>query len=389
MPLAGVTVVDLTRLLPGNYATLLLAGLGADVIKVEDVVGGDGIRQMMTFPGQSQSAGHVVLNRGKRSVSVDLKDPAGQRVIQQLVRSADVLMDSFRPGVLSRLGLGPTELEQANPALVHVSITAFGQTGPYAARPAHDLNVAGYAGLLDLVHDANGPVLPGLQNADLASGLHAALATLAGLRVAESTGKGYRADVAMSDSAAGLLPLQVATVSGTGQAPPVPDYLTGQLACYDIYKCADGRSVTVAGLEPKFFTRMVELMGAPQLAALQFDSAEQANLRRALMDLFASRDRVEWLGILGGEDTCVGPVLNVAEALVDEQFLERGIVTRGVFSDGEPAAAFRAIPWDSRGDDGLRAPDLGEDTVSVLKSIGVSQAQLAALVESGVVRPAG
>lgn len=386
-PLAGVTVLDLTRLLPGNYATLLLAGLGADVIKVEDVHGGDGIRAMMVFPGQPQSAGHVVLNRGKRSVSVDLKDPAGQQVIQELVSSADVLIDSFRPGVMSRLGLGPDELARANPALVHVSITAFGQTGPYASRPAHDLNTAGYAGLLGLVRDESGAVMPGLQNADLASGLHAALATLAGLRIAEHTGTGYRADVAMSDSAAGLLPLQVATVAGTSQPPPVPDYLTGQLACYEIYECRDGKSMTVAGLEPKFFGRMVELIGRPELASQQFDPAAQPELRQSLAEVFASRDRAEWMTILADQDTCAGPVLTVAEALTDEHFVDRGSVTNASFSDGSSAAVFRSVPWDGRGDDGLRAPALGQDTVDVLTSIGITAAQLDLLIKSGVVRP--
>jgi len=387
-PLAGVTVLDLTRLLPGNYATLLLVGLGANVIKVEDVHGGDGIRQMMVFPGQSESAGHVVLNRGKRSISVNLKDPAGQRIVQELVGTADVLIDSFRPGVMSRLGLGPADLARANPTLVHVSITAFGQTGPYAAKPAHDLNTAGYAGLLGLVCDDSGPVMPGLQNADLASGLHAALATLAGLRVVEQSGVGYRADVAMSDSAAGLLPLQVATVAGTGQAPPVPDYLTGQLACYDVYECADGKSITVAGLEPKFFGRMAELIERPDLTAQQFDPAMQPQLRQALAEVFASRDRADWMAVLADEDTCVGPVLSVAEALTDEHFADRGAVTSATFSDSKSAAVFRAVPWDGRGDSGLTAPSLGQDTADVLASIGMTADQLALLIESGVVGPA-
>ena len=403
-PLAGVTVLDLTRLLPGNYATLLLAGLGADVIKVEDVDGGDGIRQMMVFPGQSESAGHVVLNRGKRSISVDLKDPAGQRIVQQLVGTADVLIDSFRPGVMSRLGLGPDELAKANQALVHISISAFGQTGPNTSRPAHDLNTAGYAGLLGLVRDEVGEVLPGVQNADLASGLHAALAALTGLRVAEGTGESYRADVAMVDAAAGLLPLQVATVAGTGQPPPVPDYLTGQLACYDIYVCADGRSITVAGLEPKFFGRMTELLGHPELSAQQFDLAAQPQLRRTLADIFASRDSVAWMELLADEDTCVGPVLTVAESLVDANFVDRGTVTTAEFSDGTSVGVFRAVPWASHSacgcgpdsgcdgdcdfDRGLGAPALGQDTIDVLASVGVSSEQLASLIAAGIVRPA-
>ena len=387
-PLAGVTVLDLTRLLPGNYATLLLVGLGADVIKIEDTAGGDGIRHMMTFPGQSQSAGHVVLNRGKRSVSIDLKDPAGQELMLTMVATADVLVDSFRPGVLERLGLGAQALAKVNPRLVHVSITAFGQDGPYAALPAHDLNTAGYAGLLGLVADADGtPPMPGLQNADLASGLHAALATVAGLRVAERTGRGYRADVSMAESAAGLLPLQTATLAGTNAAPPIPDYLTGALACYALYECADGKWITVAGLEPKFFSRMVDLLGHPELASDQFDPAGQEVLRNRLKEIFAASPRQHWLDLLAHEDTCVGPVLSVPEALADQQFTTRGSVTTARFSDGADATVFSCVPWDSHADEALSAPELGQDTAAVLAQVGVTAEQLNRLVEAGVVRP--
>ncbi|MFA7266832.1 MAG: CaiB/BaiF CoA-transferase family protein [Candidatus Nanopelagicales bacterium] len=388
LPLSGVTVIDLSRLFPGSYGTLLLSVLGATVIKVEDTGAGDGIREMLKFEGNPESAGHLMLNRGKQSISVNLKDPRGQRLLLQLISDADVLVDSFRPGVLDRLGLGQAALLEVNPSLVHVSITAFGQTGEYRDRPAHDLNSVGYAGLLGLARDRDGgATMPRLQNADLSAGLHAALAVFAGLRVAGRDGLPFRADVAMNETAASLLALQNATVAGTGQSPPVPDYLTGAIACYSIYEAADGECLTVAGLEPKFFTRMCELMGRADLAIRQYDVAGQDELRDELAAIFKSQPRRHWLDLLAGEDTCVGPALSLTDALAEPQPRQRGSVTDAEFSDGQRVPAFRVIPWEKRTDNGERAPQLGEHTSSVLAEIGVTPEQFEQLIASGVVRP--
>ncbi len=388
LPLAGVTIVDLSRLFPGNFGTLLLAGLGAEVIKVEDTDRGDGIRDMLTFPDRSESVGHLMLNRGKKSISVDLKSVEGQQVVLQLIAHADVLVDSFRPGVLDRLGLGPQALAKANPTLVHVSITAFGATGEYRMRPAHDLNSVGYAGYLTLVRGKDGAALmPSLQNADLSAGLHAALAVLAGLRVAQRDGVSFQADVAMNESAASLLALQAATVAGTGESPPVPDFLTGRLACYDLYEASDGQWITVAGLEPKFFGRMCDLIGHPDWAQLQFDPERQEELREALRGVFATEPRSHWMDLLAAEDTCVGPALTLTDALAEPQAVERGAVTVASFRDGEEASVFRAIPWEHRTDNSERAPLLGEHTSGVLADIGVTPDQVKKLIESGIVRP--
>ncbi len=388
LPLAGVKVVDLSRLFPGSFGTLLLAGLGADVIKVEDTDRGDGIRDMLTFPGKSESVGHVMLNRGKKSISVDLKSVAGQQVVLQLIKHSDVLVDSFRPGVLERLGLGPKALAEANPTLVHVSVTAFGATGEFRMRPAHDLNSVGYAGYLKLVEGKGGEALmPRLQNADLSAGMHAALAVLAGLRVAQRDGVSFCADVAMNESAASLLPLQTATVAGIGDSPPFPDFLTGRLACYDLYESRDGQWITVAGLEPKFFDRMCALVGRPELAALQYDLDRQQELRDELRAVFAAEPRSHWMELLAAEDTCVGPALTLPEALVEPQAVARGAVTVASFTDGQEAPTFRAIPWERRTDNGERAPLLGEHTDAVLAEIGVTPEQVQELIESGIVRP--
>ena len=389
LPLAGVTVIDFSRLFPGNFGTLLLSALGADVIKVEDSTRGGGIRGVVVFEGQSESAGHVVLNRGERSVSVDLKSTDGQAVVLRLISQADVLVDSFRPGVLDRLGLGAQALAEVNPTLVHVSITAFGSTGDYQRIPAHDLNSVGYAGLLTLVRDSDGnATMPRLQNADLSSGTHTALAVMAGLRVAERDNVGFRADISMAETAASMLPMQVATVVGTGEAPPTPDFLTGRLACYSLYEASDGGIITVAGLEAKFFVRMCDLLGRPELAALQYDPARQDELRAELATTFGSAPRAHWLELLAGEDTCVGPALSLTEALAQPQLVNRGAVTQAEFHDGTVVDVFRVIPWEQRSDQGDRAPKLGEHSVEVLEQIGVTAEQVADLIANGIVRPA-
>ncbi len=385
-PLAGVRILDLTRLLPGNFATLLLAGLGADVVKVEQIEGGDGIRHLLGSGHGGEAAAHMVLNRGKRSLSLDLKADQGRDLLLALVADAQVLIDSFRPGVLDRLGLSTTALLAANPKLVHVSINAFGSTGPYTTRPAHDLNSSGYAGALGLVVDSNGaPTLPSLQSADLGAGLHAALAVLSGLRVAEKQGRDFRADVAMTDSVASMLPLAVATLAGTGQPPAVPDLLTGSLACYGVYECADRKWLTVGGLEAKFFARMVDLMGKPELADQQYDIANQEQLRQELAAAFKSRSRAEWMDLLAGEDTCVGPVLTVEEALAEPHFLDRATVTSAAFRDGTRVPVIRSVPWAAEGDKGLTAPKLGEHNVQVLAEAGLDPQRVADLIADGIV----
>ena len=259
-PLDGIRVVDLTRLLPGAYATSLLVGMGADVVKVEDPRGGDGLRLSPPFSASGESGLFLALCRGKRSVALDLKTDVARDALLRLVSVSHVLVDSFRPGVLDRLGLGPAELAAANPALVHVSMTAYGD-GERAALPGHDLNVEGYAGILGLSRGVDGgAAMPPFPIADMASGLQAALAVVAGLRVAEAHGApssaapAFRADVTMLDSAMSLTAIGQGTVMSTGEAPPVPDVLTGALACYGVYRCGDGAEIAVGALEPKFFS---------------------------------------------------------------------------------------------------------------------------------------
>lgn len=380
-PLDGVRVVDLTRLLPGGYATSLLAGLGADVVKVEDPRGGDGLRVSPPYTASGESGLFLALCRGKRSITLDLKNPAGRDALLALVGSSHVLVDSFRPGVLDRLGLGPAELAAANPALVHVSMTAYGE-GVRAALPGHDLNVEGYAGLVGLVRGADGQAaLPAFPVADMATGLQTALAVVAGLRAAEagaagSDGPAFRADVTMLDSALSLNVVGQGTVIAAGTAPPVPDVLTGALACYGVYRCADGLEIVLAALEPKFFDRVAELVGDPSLAQVQYDIVGQDALRGRLTTLFASRPRQDWLDLLEADDTCVSPVRGTDAALADDDLRDRGVLETVALADGSTATAARPVAWLPGTGDPVAAPALGADTDAVLAALGLDPAAL-------------
>jgi crotonobetainyl-CoA:carnitine CoA-transferase CaiB-like acyl-CoA transferase len=381
-PLEGVRVVDLTRLLPGGYATSLLLGMGADVVKIEDPRGGDGLRISPPYTTAGESGLFLALCRGKRSVALDLKKPAARDALLRLLSESQVLIDSFRPGVLDRLGLGPVQLAAANPSLVHVSMTAYGE-GERAALPGHDLNVEGYAGLLGLSRGVDGAAaMPPFPIADMASGLQAALAVVAGLRVAETpqpatTGApAFRADVTMLDSAMSLTAIGQGTVMATGEPPPVPDILTGALACYGIYRCADGSELALGALEPKFFARVAELVGEPDLADVQYEIAGQDSLRGRLALLFATRPRAEWLELLENDQTCVTPVRTSAEALTDADLERRGVLESVALADGTTATAARPVAWLPSDGSVLAVPGLGEHTDAVLRALGLDPAEV-------------
>lgn len=384
--LVGVRVLDLTRLLPGNYATLLLMGLGAEVVKVEEL-GGDGTRAAPPYAATGESGPNIVLNRGKSSVALDLKQADAQQLLLRLVAASDVLLDSFRPGVLERLGLSADALAAANPRLVHVSLTAFGAGGPYAAVPAHDLNTEALAGIVGMsVDDAGRPALPAVPIADMATGMQAALAVVAGLRAVAADGSGYRAEVSMLESAVSLTALAAGHIAaGQGTVPAPRDMLTGALACYGYYRCADGGWQAVGALEPKFFRRVCELLGAPELAEIQYDLGRQEELRRRLAAIFATRTRDEWTDLLLLEDTCVTPVNDLAEAFTDPNLEARSAVVDAVRSDGAPARVVRAVPWLSEaGGHGPAA--LGGDAERVLAAwLGTPAEEVAELRARGCV----
>jgi alpha-methylacyl-CoA racemase len=293
-PLEGVLVVDLTRYLPGPFASRELLELGARVVRLEPP-GGDPMRDLAP-------AWHEALNAGKESVTCDLKiEPERGR---SLCAEADVVIESFRPGVVERLGVGPADLPDT---VVYCSITGFGLGGRHERRAGHDLNYQGWAGLLaDTV-----PAIPAAQLADLAAGsLVAVTKILAALLEREKTSRGTHLVVSMTHGSHRFAAHRLG-------GEPIPKLLTGGLACYAIYETADGRHITVGALESKFFTRLCELLGLPELAARQFDQSGQAEIADALAERFAERRLADWLELFDAEDVSVGPVSTLSEAAAE------------------------------------------------------------------------
>jgi alpha-methylacyl-CoA racemase len=386
-PLQGVRVLDLSRLLPGPFATLVLADLGADVVKLEEPQGGDYLRWMPPLAGEQSGYFHAI-NRNKRSVALDLRRPEGAAAFLRLARGADVVLESFRPGVLERLGLGWDALHAANPRLVLCSISGYGQDGPYRERAGHDLDYAAIAGVVALNGPAERPLPLGVQVADLAGGSWPAVAgILAALVRRGVTGEGAHVDVSMTEGALALLAMAHGAASARG-APlaRAGEILNGGAACYDVYRTKDGRFVALAALEPKFFEAFCAAVGRPELAERHLDDGGRGP-RAELEAIFASRTREEWTGFAGEHDVCVAPVLEGDEPRGDPQ-----LRARGAFVEVE-------TPWEGRSLPGVAtpvrirgvqaplraAPQLGEHTAMVLREAGFSEDELAALRASGVV----
>jgi crotonobetainyl-CoA:carnitine CoA-transferase CaiB-like acyl-CoA transferase len=381
-PLAGVTVLDLTRLLPGGFCTLILADLGAEVLKVEEPGRGDYLR---AFPplGKTQSVLFTALNRGKRSITINLKHDAGRALLLDLARDADVLVEGFRPGVLARLGLDYQALKAANPRLIVCAISGYGQHGPLRGRVGHDLNYLGYAGALPLFAPRGGgtPIVPGMQIADLGGGATtAALGILAALIERQRTGEGQYLDIAMTDGVLHWLAAYAAEQWASGTTPSGGrGPLSGGYACYSVYATADGRALTVAAVEPHFWANLCRMLGRPHYVPLQYAPwPEQQRIFADLDGLFASRTMDQWLAYFGEAEVCVGPVLSLPEAL--DLHADR------VFSLDQPGegrlrqlgSLFGATP-------ARPAPSLGEHTAEALLALGRGAEEIAALKQAGVI----
>lgn len=390
-PLAGVRVLDLTRLLPGGYATLLMADLGADVVKVEEPGKGDYIRWTPPMVGEV-SSGHIALNRNKRSMTLNLKSADGRALLRRLVPHFDVVIESFRPGVMDRLGVGWSVLREDNPGLIYCAITGYGQDGPRAGAAGHDVNYTGYAGALSVIGaEEQGPVIPGLQIGDLGGGgMAAVIATLAALHQRSSTGKGDFCDIAMTDGVVSWLSIHASEFFATGDVPRVERmHLSGAYPCYRLYPAADGW-MTVGALEPQFWLRLCELIERPDLAGDAFAMGERRDeVIDDLSKLFAERTRREWMDVFAGEDVCVGPVNDFEEAFDDEQIVHRDMVVEGDLPSGE---SVRGVGNPIKLEDGRDAPvwrrpppGMGEHTNEVLAEAAVSSSEIEALRSSGAI----
>jgi alpha-methylacyl-CoA racemase len=382
MPLTGTRVLDLTRLLPGAFCTMLLADMGADVLKIEEPREGDYMRWTPPLVN-GQSALFNALNRNKRSVTLNLKSEVGRDLLLRLVEGADVLVEGNRPGVMKRLGLGWEVLHERNPKLVMCSITGYGQDGPFAARAGHDLNYMATAGALGLNGERGGPPLPlSVQVADIGGGgLQPAVAILGALVGVLSGGEGRWLDVSMMDGAVSWLALAFAARGGGEEVRRGDQRLAGRYACYRVYRCGDGRFYSVAALEPKFWTTLCHAVGRRDLVDQQFvEGAEGDRVHRVMEELFASRTRDEWEEELAGLDACCEPVLELDEVASHPQVVARRLIaTRGGVTEVRPAVELRDV-WRGRA-----APGLGEHTAEVLAELGLDAARCKELMGQGVI----
>ncbi len=395
LPLEGVRVLDLSRLLPGGFCSLLMADFGAEVLKVEDTGMGDYVRWSPPhYEGAEQSASSALflsLNRNKRSLRLNLKSDEGREVFLRLVREYDVVLESFRPGVMDRLGVGYERLREENPGIVYCAISGYGQDGPYRDRSGHDMNYLGLVGLLGLTGESpdDPPVQSAGQIADLGGGaLMAAFGILAALRERERSGEGQLVDVSMADGALSWLAMVAAQYLADGVVPERgKGALNGGLVCYRPYRCADGW-VTFGALEPKFWQAWCRAVGREDLIEQQF-AAPGSETHAAVEAVFMERTRAEWQELASRVDCCLEPVLDLDEALDSELVRAREMVvaldqpgaSTPVRLLGLPVKMSRT-PGDANRSPG---PGLGEHTEEVLRSLGYDGAAISALTEAGAV----
>jgi alpha-methylacyl-CoA racemase len=382
--LAGVTVLDLASVGPAARCTRLLADYGADVVKVGPVPAQGGLQIEPAFYAYS---GH----RGMSRVLLDLKDDGGRRAFLALAEGTDVVVESFRPGVADRLGVGYDAVRARNDAVVYCSTSGYGQTGPHAGWAGHDVDYLGVGGYLAMSGPAadGGPPLPGATVADAAAGgMHAALAVTAALAGRSAGGGGAYLDVSVADGVLWLMSLAIDEHLATGAAPaPGHDILSGRYACYGTYRTGDGRWLAIGAIEPKFFANLCRALGCERWVDRQLDDQAQAGIRADFADAFATRPRDEWVADLAGADTCVAPVLAVTEIAGDEQFAHRGTVTEAVHpTEGRFAQLAPLLAGMPRPDGPVALPDpSATDTERRLLAAGVAAATIEAWRDRGVV----
>jgi crotonobetainyl-CoA:carnitine CoA-transferase CaiB-like acyl-CoA transferase len=394
-PLEGLRILDLTRLLPGPAATLHLADFGADVIKVEDTGPGDYMRdfppRIPNAAGDAVNPAFQATNRGKRSVVIDLKHTQGRELLLRLADSSDALIESFRPGVMERLGLGWDALHARNPRLVLCSISGYGQTGPWSPRAGHDINYIATSGVLDQIRMDGRPAIPNLQLGDLLGGALAALSSLLiALLGAQRTGQGRWIDVAMAEALLAHHYLPYAELDA-GSTPHAGDtLLTGGVACYRTYETADGRHLAVGALEQKFWETFCDAAGLPDLRPHHWAHGEMPGSAAAkqtierVAERMRTRTLAEWTEVFARVDACVTPVLTPAEALIHPQAAARGVVHHnGRITEVGPLARMTdhaLLP--------VLAPRAGQHTRAILAELGIEPAEIAQLLADGIVREA-
>ncbi len=388
-PLSGVRVLDLSRLLPGPYATQILADFGAEIIKIEDVRTGDGFRSAQPQINGA-SLRFLALNRSKRCLAVDLKKPEGREIFLELSKDADVILEQFRPGVMARLGLGYDDIRRINPKIVYCSLSGFGQSGPLRDLAAHDPNYLALSGILSLIGARGGPpVLTGVQLADISGALMATIGILIALRRAEQQGAGELVDVSLFDSVLSTAVTAASVFFKTGEAPLRGDERhSGRYPMSDVYRTADDQYVTISAIEDHFWTNFCNAVGHPEWIARHYaEGPEAEELREDMRQLFKSRTRDGWVSFFEGKDVCVAPVLTLGEAIESGQARHRG----GTLDHTHPLGGQTRVlanPIKMRShipDAGTPAGRLGEHSRSILQEIGFPSVRIEELIERGII----
>lgn len=391
MPLEGIRVLDLSRVIAGPFCTQLLADFGAEVIKVEDPKGGDSARYQPPLVNGTGSLFYLV-NRNKKSLTLDLKKEEGKEVLRRLVCESDVLIEQFRPGVMEKLGLGYESLKAVNPRLIYCSMSGYGQTGPMSSTPSHDLNFQSLAGIA-LLNGRPGetPAVPPLTMMSLAGGsLYATIAILMALLERTRTGRGQLCDVAILDGSVSLVVQLLAERAGWGRLPRRgKELLGGGFACYNIYATADGGYVSLAAVEGKFWQELCNEMGHPEFIAMQWDPSQQESIYNHVQDYFLTRTRQEWEEHFSQSDICFTPLLDLDEICVHPQVLARDMITRlkDFIKPGEDLC-LTGVPFKlsaTPGEVKVKFPDLGQQNEEILRSLGYTDKEIAGMAKNAVI----
>lgn len=380
--LEGIKIIDFSKWLPGQYCGMVLGDFGADVIKVEDVKG-DVTRGFTPAKEPGMSYWHLMLNRNKRGITVNLKTPAGREVLLRLLKEADVFLEGFRPGYLKMLGLDYESVSKINPRLIYCSITGFGPEGKYKHMPSHDLNVIGLAGVA-APEDGTDISVPSVQVAALGGSLNAISGILMALYARERTGKGQLVNVDLYSSAINAEITAISSVIGCRETG-MPSFGRTASHYYSVYKTKDGRYLSIGTIEPKFWQKMCRLIDLPELESRQFDFVHSAEIKAKLAAAFAGKTQAEWLELIGKDEFCVTPIRTLQEALDSSLTTEQSqmLVTKkedfGNYTYVKSAAKLSDTPGAIR----KRAPYLGEHTQEVLESAGYTKEEIAAMHEKG------
>ena len=389
-PLEGVRIIDFTRLLPGPLATMMLADMGADVIKVEDPDSPDYIRGFAPLI-DGTSAFYYALNRNKRSLALNTLSPEGRSIITELVQNSDVLIEQYRPGVMKKFGMDYETLRAINPRLIYISITGYGQDSSMSQAAGHDINYISIAGALGITGDENGePFIPGFQLADIAGGSYMTMnAVTAALYKREKTGTGDYIDIAMTDSVLPFLALPFADYQATGNSDIRGKFqLSGGQANYNIYKCSDGKYLALGSLEPKFWNTVCDKLGKPEWQEkIIAGKTIQQDIKTELREIFLQKTREQWLIFFHNDDICLTPVNELDELATDKYLNERKLFVDSQVGDKSFKTIAQPIKFASgNSDDHWIAPQLGEDTHAILSELKYTDETINALLKENIIK---